>query len=287
MTRGVRPGRAASARRRRSRRGGGRGPRLSVPRAASRSWCQPRVVTDEEAIRDVIARYNLYGDSGRVDEMLELFVDDATLTVDGTAYVGRPAIRGLFEAAVGPTPQRIRHHTSTHVIDVDGDRAAARCYFQVLTSEGLDHWGRYRDELVRSDGYWAFARREVRVDGMTPGGWAAQRGHDAPETGVGGGALSSRSRTTAPSSLGDHRAPLSTRGPCCHPSATLTTPPSTSNTRPVTSRDSVEPSQTTSGETLSGAIASNPLSGAFIMSGIATSVIRVRAAGAMALTVTP
>src|SRR3954453_17935601 len=135
MTPGGRPGPATSARRRRSRRGGGRGPRSSVPRAASRSCCQPRVVTDEEAIRDVIARYNLYGDSGRIDEMLELFADDATLTVDGTAYDGRSAIRELFETAVGPVPELIRHHTSTLVIDVARDKAVAQCYFQVLTSQ--------------------------------------------------------------------------------------------------------------------------------------------------------
>jgi ketosteroid isomerase-like protein len=133
-----------------------------------------------DAIRELIARYNHYGDGGRIDEMLELFVADATLTVDGTSYDGRPAIRGMFETAVGPAPERIRHHTSTLVIDVDGDNATARCYFQVLTSQGLDHWGRYRDQLGRIGGRWLFTRREVRVDGVTPDGWASTRGHDAP-----------------------------------------------------------------------------------------------------------
>jgi hypothetical protein len=135
-----------------------------------------------EAIRDVIARYNLYGDSGRIDEMLELFVADATLLVDETAYYGAAAIRGLFDITTGPVPERIRHFTATHVIDVDRDRATARCYFQVLTTRGLDHWGRYRDQLVQVDSRWKFSRREVRVDGMTPGGWAAARmqAHDVP-----------------------------------------------------------------------------------------------------------
>ena len=139
-------------------------------------------MSDSEAIRDVLARYNLFGDSGRLDELLELFTPDATLVTDQATYVGHPEIRGLFEGVVGPAPERIRHFTATHVIDIDGDRATARCYFQVLTSNGLDHWGRYRDELVRTDGRWRFCRREVRVDGMTPGGWAAQRrsSHDAP-----------------------------------------------------------------------------------------------------------
>lgn len=144
-------------------------------------------MTDSEAIRDVIARYNYFGDSGRFDELLELFTDDATLSVGGTAYDGRAAIRGLFVSAVGPQPEHVRHFTSTHVIDVDGDTADARCYFQVLTSGGLDHWGRYRDSLVRSGARWLFSRRDVRVDGQIPGGWADRRmqpgghpGHEAP-----------------------------------------------------------------------------------------------------------
>ena len=139
-------------------------------------------MTDSEAIRDVIARYNLHGDSGRLDELLGLFTEDAILVTDQATYNGRLQIRGLFETVTGPAPERIRHFTATHVIDVDGDRARVQCYFQVLTSSGLDHWGRYRDELTRADGRWLFTRREVRVDGMTPGGWADRRrsGHDAP-----------------------------------------------------------------------------------------------------------
>ena len=49
------------------------------------------------------------------------------------------------------------------------------------------------------------------------------------------GPSASSSRTAAPSSAGSQRAPLSTCGPCCQPSATEILPPSTSNTRPVTS----------------------------------------------------
>ena len=55
----------------------------------------------------------------------------------------------------------------------------------------------------------------------------------------------------------------------------------------MTSRDSALPSQTTSGEMFSGAIASKPLSGFAIMSVKTSSVMRVRADGAIALAVTP
>ena len=70
------------------------------------------------------------------------------------------------------------------------------------------------------------------------------------------------------------------------PVATEITPPSTSNTRPVTPPDSSLASHTTSGDTFAGSIASKPESGLAIDANT-FSVIWVRAAGAMAFTVTP
>ena len=63
--------------------------------------------------------------------------------------------------------------------------------------------------------------------------------------------------TAAPTSMGSQRAPLSMTRPWCQPSATDTFPASTSKTRPVTPAASDEPSQATSGATLSAAISSN------------------------------
>lgn len=138
-----------------------------------------------EAVRDLVARYNGYGDSGRFDDLLALFAPDAVVVVGTDSYEGLDAIRGLFTGAAGPRPERIRHFTSTLRIDIEPPvTATARCYFEVLTADGLDHWGRYRDRFARLDGTWRFTRREVHLDGMTPGGWAASRrggtGHDAP-----------------------------------------------------------------------------------------------------------
>lgn len=151
--------------------------------------CQPfRVehwqLSAREQIRELVARYNLAGDRGRVDEMLSLFAPDAALAVDGTEHAGHDAIRAVFTGAGVAFPRLMRHLTATLSIDVQApDAAAAECYFQVLTDAGLDHWGRYRDSFACIDGTWLFARRSVRVDGATPGGWASERGypaHDAP-----------------------------------------------------------------------------------------------------------
>jgi len=129
-----------------------------------------------ESVRDLIAHYNLSGDRGWLDDMVDLFTPDATLTINGVDHVGRDAIRAVFTQAKGPRPELIRHHVSTLKIDVaDAEHATARAYFQVLTMRGLDHWGRYTDRFVRREDRWWFTQRSVRVDGATPGGWAAMR----------------------------------------------------------------------------------------------------------------
>lgn len=94
-------------------------------------------------------------------------------------------------------------------------------------------------------------------------------------------------RRGLPASAGVHRAPRSAVGPGRQPSITVIRPPSASNTRPVTPAEASAPSHTTSGDTFSGAIASNAPAVSAMVSAKARSVIRVRAAGAIALTWTP
>lgn len=124
-----------------------------------------------EAIRDLVARYNAYGDSGLLDRMLALFADDAVLEVGDVAYEGADAIRGLFSGTVDRSagasggPTYVRHSVTTHQIDLlDPGHATGRAYFTVLTRVGLDHWGRYLDEYRVVDGAWRFARRRVLTD---------------------------------------------------------------------------------------------------------------------------
>jgi hypothetical protein len=125
-----------------------------------------------EAIRDTVARYAHCGDSGRFDEMAQLFDEEGVLEIDGReANRGRPAILRFL----GETRQTlgtavpgafIRHHVSNLVIDLEGaDEARAASYFFVVTHRGPDHWGRYRDRFVRRGERWLFAHRRVRLDG--------------------------------------------------------------------------------------------------------------------------
>ena len=139
-----------------------------------------------ERIRDIVARYNANGDSGRIDAMMALFAPAAILEVQGrTPLEGHDAIRAFFTGVAGGKRsgfelKSLHHHTATHQIDIiDRQSATGRCYFAVYTQLGLDHWGRYLDEYCCLGEAWRFQRRVVRVDGFTPGGWG-ERGVSGP-----------------------------------------------------------------------------------------------------------
>ncbi len=144
-----------------------------------------------ESIRDLVARYNATGDSGRFGETLALFAQDAVLEiVPDHCYRGRDEIHELFTRAAatarahdGDRDQSrdgheseirlLRHFTATHQIDLVGRaEASGRCYYAVLTERGLDHWGRYLDHYHCSRGRWRFSLRKVFIDGSVPGSWA-------------------------------------------------------------------------------------------------------------------
>jgi hypothetical protein len=140
-----------------------------------------------ESVRDVVARYNAYGDVGRMTELLELFAEDAIMDMDGNVLEGRADIADGFLAAGRDfvafakkinAPRDlpvVRHYTSTHVIDVTSTTTAScRSYFLTFTAHGPDHWGSYADELAEIGGSWRIVRRQVRVEGATQGGMGAE-----------------------------------------------------------------------------------------------------------------
>jgi hypothetical protein len=131
-----------------------------------------------EGVRDTIARYAHLVDRGRLDELVLLFTPDGTLEAgDLPAFHGRPAIREFLESTKGrlaarlPLP-RIRHHVSSVLVEVVSRTVvSAYSYFFVVTERGPDHWGRYRDRLVLTEGRWLFEHRRVTTDGRAPGSW--------------------------------------------------------------------------------------------------------------------
>lgn len=135
-----------------------------------------------EAIREIVAAYSHFADSGRFDELAALFAADGVLEIRGEPVVaGHDAIRAYLggvgrNLADTSTTRMIRHFVTNLRINVSSaSEATGACYFLVVTDGGVDHWGRYRDVYTGLDDDWLFARRTVTTDGFVPGGFADSR----------------------------------------------------------------------------------------------------------------
>jgi uncharacterized protein (TIGR02246 family) len=137
-----------------------------------------------EGIRDTVAAYADAGDRFRLDDLAALFTEDGVLEVKGRSNAkGRSEIvamldgRSQTKSAMTQQPERffIRHFvTNLRFVTLERDRAETTAYFLVLTPAGPDHWGRYRDVLVRRDDRWLFEHRLAAVDAGVPGSWFSQ-----------------------------------------------------------------------------------------------------------------
>jgi uncharacterized protein (TIGR02246 family) len=135
-----------------------------------------------EQIRETVASYAHAVDRGQFDRVVDLFTPSGVLEIVGdTTMRGRDEIRAFLtgvgrDIAETTSTRLIRHYTSNLTIDVVSQHEArAACYFLAVTEHGVDHWGRYRDQLAPHDGRWCFTQRSVRTDGRAPGSWAAHR----------------------------------------------------------------------------------------------------------------
>lgn len=131
-------------------------------------------VVARESIRDLVTRYNSNGDAGRFQQVIELFAPNAVMQLHDRSYSGLDEIMTIFTGTRdtlrgGETPGYVRHYGATHQIDLINETSATgRLYFAVISSVGLDHWGRYVDRYCEIDGHWRFAHRKVVVDGQSP-----------------------------------------------------------------------------------------------------------------------
>jgi hypothetical protein len=153
-----------------------------------------------ERIRDTLARYSWSGDAFRLDELAAAFCEDGELEVRGRAPLrGRPAIVAFLaggagtggddearraarraEAEASGVRRIVRHLvTNTRFLEVTPARARVASYFSVITEIGLDHHGRYRDELEPVGDEWLIRRRFVSTD------WRDPRSTMAPPSSLG------------------------------------------------------------------------------------------------------
>ena len=138
-----------------------------------------------ECVRDTVATYAHAGDRFRLEELASCFTEAGVLEVKGRAgATGRTAIVEMLSSTprVGdPSTQAngsffVRHFvTNLRFDEVSPERIRSSAYFLVVTGNGPDHWGRYRDVLVPVGDRWLFESRLASVDSAAPGGWYALR----------------------------------------------------------------------------------------------------------------
>lgn len=132
-------------------------------------------VVVREQIRDTLARYNWSGDAGRIDDLAQTFSPDGLLEIRGYPPLhGREDIAGFLGGvtagvSVSPGVKAVVRHNVANIsfTSVTPDGAEVASYFTVVTHIGLDHFGRYRDTFVPSEGRWLIQHRKVSTD------WAA------------------------------------------------------------------------------------------------------------------
>jgi len=129
-------------------------------------------MTDEEAIRRLLARFIQLRDDKQFEPWSELFTDDAVFTYGIVRLQGRAAIRDHVASLLARDEGK--HLCVNSIIDVDGDAASVRSDFAKLDPApggagfAIGTAGRYVDELVRIGGSWCIARRDVIIQGGAP-----------------------------------------------------------------------------------------------------------------------
>ena len=143
----------------------------------------PAELADRLAIQDVLHRYAELVDRREWTALEEVFAEDATVDYASTGGQSGP-LRPVMEwlaRALEPWPLNL-HFISNVRIELDGDRARARSYFQAPmgrvaadgTHEAVVNAGYYRDELVRTPEGWRIRERvceQVMQLGSLPPGY--------------------------------------------------------------------------------------------------------------------
>jgi ketosteroid isomerase-like protein len=123
---------------------------------------------DRLAIQELVARYNLAWDHDDYDGVAACFVPDGVFRdAMGEEHAGHEAIR-----AFGTESRRIfgrmRHLTSSHLVDLDDDGGVRHRCYMVFVSHPQDErvldTGEYDDRVTPTADGWRFVRREIAFD---------------------------------------------------------------------------------------------------------------------------
>jgi hypothetical protein len=138
---------------------------------------QLRRLVDKDAIRDLVAKYSVFIDLGRREELLALFTEDCL--VDYGPSLGGPHQGAAFVdfmtgrdagAATRPRFRATTHHNANVLVEfVDDDTATGwaglYAWHEMADGTHAEVWGYYEDEYVRTPDGWRFRKRVERTAG--------------------------------------------------------------------------------------------------------------------------
>jgi hypothetical protein len=121
---------------------------------------------DLQDIQRALAIYVIALDSRELSLFDQCFTPDAEIALAGMGRMTPEGYRQMAEAGLGAL-DATQHHIGLPLINLDGDRADARCYFMaqhvrnaLAPNPCLLIGGWYTDSLVRTGAGWRIARRE-------------------------------------------------------------------------------------------------------------------------------
>jgi hypothetical protein len=154
-----------------------------------------RRLEDESELRDLLARYAFYADTGRSREWVALFTEDGAIDLGDTVhamststaptgYSRRARFEGheqlLLDFITALPHRRVEHRSAHHTtsgplrFDIEGDDARAYGYSVMVTRNevgfGLEMTAMNRWTFRRVDGQWRIVERRMRPIGTPEAG---------------------------------------------------------------------------------------------------------------------
>jgi hypothetical protein len=151
------------------------------PAGAQTGEYTAEAVADRAQIEDLLTRYyNNFG-GGVEDKIGEFYAPDGEMILGPNSYKGIEAIKGAYAAVPADAPQRksfaLNILINNMLVSVNGDNATARLVFtETITDKQGDApriltQGREFDHLVKRNGRWLIAKRQIMGANGVPEGW--------------------------------------------------------------------------------------------------------------------
>lgn len=129
------------------------------------------MLTDYEQINSLLARYCFVVDTGDAEEIAGLFWENAEVDFNGSVNSGANEMQKGFRRWIEKYRDPVvglRHTIHLPVIDLDGDTATAKMYYDAdghsrRRGRLISLRGVYVDRLEKRQGEWRFAKRTVSI----------------------------------------------------------------------------------------------------------------------------